>query len=248
MLKIFNKIKFFSVLFFSFLIHIFTATSCIFGFFSIIYSIEKNFLYSIYMMIITILIDSIDGSLARLFKIKKTIPQIDGSLLDNIVDYFTYVITPMFFLYFYNILHITYYLIFIIIISSLYQFTHKNAKTKDDFFLGFPCYWNIIIIYFYVLKLSHIMSLIILILCVILIFIPIKYIYPSKITNISNDIYIKFLFLLKTVLYFISMICLVCKINIMYKFNIIYSIYYIIFYILFSIYRTYFPINYDKNI
>ncbi len=52
---------------------------------------------ALWLMAITVFIDAVDGSLARAVHIKSVLPQIDGALLDNIVDYLNYVVTPSFF-------------------------------------------------------------------------------------------------------------------------------------------------------
>jgi len=66
------------------------------------------------------------------------------------------------------------------LLASAYGFCQMNAKTADNFFLGFPSYWNIVVFYLYVLETAKwINAFLILGLCV-LVFVPIKYIYPSR--------------------------------------------------------------------
>ena len=76
-------------------------------------------------------------TLARLVDIKRLV-HIDGDLLDNIIDYFTYVIVPSFFLWESTLLPPSFrlYAISLIIIASCYQFTQTNAKNVRSFF-----YW-----------------------------------------------------------------------------------------------------------
>ncbi len=47
---------------------------------------------------IAVTIDAVDGTFARLVGVKEVLPIFDGALLDNIVDYLNYVVTPCFFI------------------------------------------------------------------------------------------------------------------------------------------------------
>jgi phosphatidylcholine synthase len=66
------------------------------------------------------------------------------------------------------------------LIASAYGFSRTNAKTKDHFFTGFPSYWNVAVLYLLVARLSSAINLVVLLVLVVLVFIPIRYIYPSR--------------------------------------------------------------------
>jgi phosphatidylcholine synthase len=66
------------------------------------------------------------------------------------------------------------------LLASSYQFCRVDAKTEDHFFLGFPSYWNVVAFYVVVLSLSPVTTGIILVVCSVLVFIPVKYVYPSR--------------------------------------------------------------------
>ncbi len=66
------------------------------------------------------------------------------------------------------------------LLASSYQFCRVDAKTDDHFFLGFPSYWNVVAFYVIVADLSPATTAIILAVCSALVFVPIKYIYPSR--------------------------------------------------------------------
>ena len=80
------------------LVHLFTASGAVIGLYTLYAIYQGDFLFAFWLMGITIFIDSIDGALARHYQVKKSVPRIDGALLDNIVDYLNYVITPTFLL------------------------------------------------------------------------------------------------------------------------------------------------------
>jgi phosphatidylcholine synthase len=133
---------------------------------------------------VQIFIDATDGLLARAARVHERLPWFDGALLDNIIDYITYVFVPA--------------LIVIraalvpegwavgiagaMLVASGYGFSRTDAKVRQTeyFFTGFPSYWNIVALYLYVLHLSPSLNAAILILFVALVFIPLRYVYPSR--------------------------------------------------------------------
>lgn len=128
-------------------------------------------------------IDSSDGPLARLLEVRRRIPQFDGTLLDNIVDYVTYVLAPVFLMLRARILEpglIGYLVSGLVMVASGYGFCHVEAKTDDHYFRGFPSYWNLVAFYLYCLHLGALAGTIIVAVFAVMVFVPIKYIYPNR--------------------------------------------------------------------
>ena len=169
-------------LLFAWLVHLYTALGAFVGFISFLAIDQRSFRETFVLMAIAVILDATDGTLARLARVKEVLPWFDGTLLDEIVDYFNYVIVPCFFVFRANLLPPAdaLWLAMLPLLASAYGFCQINAKTADNFFLGFPSYWNIVVFYLYVLQTPKwINAFVILGLCV-LVFVPIKYIYPSR--------------------------------------------------------------------
>ena len=66
------------------------------------------------------------------------------------------------------------------LLASSFQFCRADAKTEDHSFLGFPSYWNVVAFYVVVLELSPTVTAVILLVCAALVFVPVKYLYPSR--------------------------------------------------------------------
>jgi phosphatidylcholine synthase len=66
------------------------------------------------------------------------------------------------------------------LVASAYGFCQKEAKTADHYFLGFPSYWNIVAFYMYVMRMPRWVNAFLVILLAALVFVPIKYLYPSR--------------------------------------------------------------------
>lgn len=166
-------------------VHFFTATGAVWGFLAILAIFKHEWKLAILWMVLAILVDGFDGMLARLADVRTYANEIDGALLDNIIDYFNYVVVPAVFLVEGDFLPASFRLAMaiVILLTSAYQFTQVDAKTDethDYFFKGFPDYWNIVVLYMLVMRLNPWINLGFLALFNILVFVPIKYLYPSR--------------------------------------------------------------------
>ena len=85
-------------------VHAYTASGTIAGFLALQAVVAGDVRAAFLWMLIAVLIDATDGTLARIVEIKKVLPWFDGSKLDDIVDYFTFVIVPLVALYYFNLL------------------------------------------------------------------------------------------------------------------------------------------------
>lgn len=162
--------------------HIFTATGALWGFLAILAIFNQEWINFFVWMAVSVFVDAFDGLLARRARVKEVVPGFDGALLDNMVDYLNYVVVPAIFIYSYGFMPERLALLgaFLIMLSSAYQFCQSDAKTDDHYFRGFPSYWNILAFYLFVLNLAPLTNFLIIIALVILVFIPIKYVYPSR--------------------------------------------------------------------
>jgi phosphatidylcholine synthase len=128
-----------------------------------------------------------------------------------------------------------------IVLSSAYQFSQVDAKTEDHYFKGFPDYWNILVFYLAILGFSTTWNFIIIILCVVLVFVPIKYVYPSRVEFVFKSSVARWSFRIATGLWGIAFLALVSGVS----GNLIWlaiSATYIVGYLLLSLYRTFRPI------
>jgi phosphatidylcholine synthase len=164
------------------LVHLYTALGVIVGFIALLSIEQGDFRSAFFLMALTVALDATDGMFARAARVKDVIPWFDGETLDNIVDYFTYVIVPSLLLFRANLLPSAdaLWLAMLPLLASAYGFAQKNAKTADHFFLGFPSYWNIVVFYLYLLKAPLWLNAFIVIILSVLVFVPLQYIYPSR--------------------------------------------------------------------
>jgi phosphatidylcholine synthase len=172
-------------------VHLFTATGAVWGFLAIQAIFKHEWKVAVFWIILAILVDGFDGMLARWADVKTYAAGIDGALLDNILDYLNYVVVPALFLVEADFLPAGYKFATaaLILLTSAYQFTQVDAKTdetNDYFFKGFPSYWNVVVLYMLVMGLNPWINLALLVVFNILVFVPIKYVYPSRDTRLKK--------------------------------------------------------------
>lgn len=232
-------------------VHLFTASAAALGVLTLAKTHQHEYVFALWLMGITVFIDAVDGTFARLVHVKSILPKIDGALLDNIADYLNYVITPCFFLLVKpGMLPSNYalFIISIITITSAYQFCQADAKTPDHFFKGFPCYWNIAVFYMFIFNTSAQINAILLTLFSLLIFIPIKYVYPSRLDYLTKSKPLKILMHICSAVYGISSACLLLFYPDTNKIFLGLSLGYVMMYLFLSFYRTLYPLIRDKII
>ena len=159
-------------------VHAFTALGAALGLWAVILTFQGFFQGAIWVLCAAAVVDSVDGALARAVDIDIHAPRIDGALMDNIIDFVTWTIGPL--VWIYATMQIPVWVLMICAFASIFGFTNVQAKSDDNFFTGFPSFWNIVVLYIYLLELSVPVASIILIGFAITTFLPIKYIYPSK--------------------------------------------------------------------
>ncbi len=133
-------------------------------------------------LMVAVLVDAVDGTLARLVRVKEVLPNFDGTLLDNTIDYAAYVFVPALLMHRAELLDAQFSLwtAAAVCVASVFQFCQVDAKTPDHYFKGFPSYWNVAVLYLVALRLDPAANLAVVGLLIVLVFVPIKYVYPSR--------------------------------------------------------------------
>ncbi len=164
--------------------HLYTATGSVIALLATGMAFAHNFRAAFLYLVAATFVDATDGVLARSLKVKQRLPHFDGARLDDIVDYLTYVFVPVLIVWQAQLVPVAFPVCAAMLLSSAYGFGQADAKVKtgDHFFTGFPSYWNIIVVYLYVLQLSPFTNAVVLATLAVLVFVPIRYIYPSRTT------------------------------------------------------------------
>ncbi|MBI3785647.1 MAG: CDP-diacylglycerol O-phosphatidyltransferase [Deltaproteobacteria bacterium] len=164
-------------------VHLYTALGAVLGFLGLEAVASANYGLAFFWMAVATFIDSTDGTLARRFRVKQVLPHFDGARLDDIVDYLNYVVVPVVLAYHARLVPSTWPGLLVAtmpLLASGYGFCQIDAKTDDHFFKGFPSYWNIVVFYLYALGTPTWFNVATLSIFSVLVFVPIRYLYPSR--------------------------------------------------------------------
>jgi len=169
---------------FAWLAHLYTALGAALALYATLAIFEGAFKAAIVALVVAVVVDATDGWLARALRVKDVLPGFDGARLDDIVDYLTYTFVPVLLIIEAGLLPEGWgvWVGGVVLLASAYGFGQADAKvrTTDHFFTGFPSYWNIVAMYMYVLRLSPMANAAVLLAFAVLVFVPIRYVYPSR--------------------------------------------------------------------
>jgi phosphatidylcholine synthase len=142
---------------------------------------DRSFRMAFFWMMIATAIDATDGWFARRVRVTEVLPDFDGRILDGLADIHLYVSLPLLLLWRAGMLpgHLA-WLLLMPLLSSAYWWSQVHAKTEDGFFRGFPCYWNIIAFYLYMVHPQAAVSVAVIVVFSVLTFVPTPYLYSTR--------------------------------------------------------------------
>lgn len=170
-------------------VHIFTASGLLAGFMAILAINEHDWRAAMFWLLACLIIDGIDGTFARLFRVKEVLPYMDGKTIDYVIDFSTYAIIPAYFFYEAELVAEDWRLplTFLILMVSALYYGKTGMVSADNYFIGFPVLWNMVVFYLvFVLSCTPLINGLLVVLFAILHFVPIKFAYPSQASRLKG--------------------------------------------------------------
>ncbi len=163
-------------------VHLLTATGSILSMLAMLAAVDEKWSLMFLWLLFALLVDGIDGPLARRYHVKNNWPIYDGVLMDLIVDYLTYVFIPAYALFKSGILPgwPGYIAIIVIVYGSVVYFSDTRMKTKDKSFSGFPGCWNMVVLVMFAMRPSPGVVLALVIALTVAMFLNLKFIHPTR--------------------------------------------------------------------
>jgi phosphatidylcholine synthase len=127
-------------------VHIFTTSGVVVGMMALEAIFAGKPRAAITFLLITQLIDGIDGPMARKIDIETVVPKLDGYILDLVIDYVTCVVVPAAFMHEFDLLPDQFSLAgagMVVFLSAMW-FSRTDMMTDDHWFNGFPATWNLV--------------------------------------------------------------------------------------------------------
>jgi len=163
-------------------VHLLTASGAVWCLLAIEAVMAAQWRAAFAWLSLAVAVDAVDGLLARAVGVSEVLPEFDGALLDNIVDYVSYVFVPALLMDRAQLFPREWSLMLCgaICVASGYQFCQTDAKMSEHAFKGFPSYWNIVALYLLVGGMSPLANSVTVLGLVGLVFVPIPYVYPTR--------------------------------------------------------------------
>ncbi len=170
----------------AFTIHIFTACGAALALLALTFATGGYWAAMFFCLGLALVVDGVDGPLARAFKVAEILPRWSGDTLDLIVDFVTYVFVPAYAIAASGLLPQVLAIpagIVVVITGALY-FADRQMKTPDNYFHGFPAVWNLAAFYLYLLEPPLWLAAAMIVILAILTFAPIKFLHPLRVKRL----------------------------------------------------------------
>lgn len=166
-------------------VHIFTALGAGIALIAMLEAVREHWAAMFGWLGLALLIDGLDGPIARRLDVGRVLPNWSGDTLDLVVDFTTYVFVPAYAITASGLLIplATPLLGFAIVVSGALYFSDRRMKTDDNHFRGFPTLWNGAAFYLFLLKPTPAIGSAILAALIVLTFVPFNVVHPVRTTR-----------------------------------------------------------------
>jgi phosphatidylcholine synthase len=170
----------------TFTVHVFTAAGAGLAFAALIYAVRQQWAAMFLCLGIALIVDAVDGTVARWLKVAEVFPRWSGDVLDLVVDFVTYVFVPAYAIAAGGILPQPLAVpagVIVVITGALY-FADRQMKTVDNYFRGFPALWNLVAFYLFLLKPAPSIAATVVACLAVLTFVPFKFLHPVRVARL----------------------------------------------------------------
>jgi phosphatidylcholine synthase len=170
----------------AFAVHVFTATGAALAFAALIYAVREQWPAMFLCLGIALIVDAVDGTIARWLKVADVLPRWSGDVLDLVVDFVTYVFVPAYAIAAGGLLPQPLAVpagVIVVITGALY-FADRQMKSADNYFRGFPALWNLVAFYLFLLRPMPSVAATIVACLAVLTFVPFKFVHPVRVARL----------------------------------------------------------------
>lgn len=170
----------------AFSVHLLTASGSFLAFLSLVAMSEKYWTAAWAWLGVALLVDAIDGPIARRLDVKYVLPAWSGELLDHVIDYVTYVILPAFALYQAGLMGagLSFLSAALIVITSAIYYADTGMKTEENFFKGFPVVWNMLVFTLFAVRPGEGVAFAFVLVSSVLSFMPVYFVHPVRVKRL----------------------------------------------------------------
>lgn len=169
------------------LVHVFTMTGVVWACLAAIALVQGEIVQMWLWLGIALIVDGLDGALARKAQVKVYAPGFDGTTLDVMVDYLTWTFIPALFMYLYLPFGpewVAAAMFAVICVSSVFCYCNVKLKTRDYYFMGFPAAWNVVAVVMWILDTGAALNIVVTITLAILTVAPLAFVHPFRVAKL----------------------------------------------------------------
>ena len=166
-------------------VHLLTAAGAALALLALLAAIENRWTLMFVWLGLALIVDAVDGTFARLARVKEVLPRWSGDVLDLVVDILTYVFVPSYAIAVAGLLPaaVALPLAFAIVMTSVIYFADRRMKSPDNYFMGFPATWNLVAFYLFLWRPAPWAAAVLIVgLCVVM-FVRIPFLHPLRVAK-----------------------------------------------------------------
>jgi phosphatidylcholine synthase len=170
----------------AFAVHVLTAMGAGIALLAMLEAVREHWANMFGWLGVALIVDAIDGPLARKLDVHRLQPNWSGDVLDLVVDFVTYVFVPAYAITASGmLLPVAAPLLGIgIVVSSALYFADRRMKASDNHFRGFPALWNGVAFYLFLLHLPPALSTLGIAILIALTFVPVHVLHPLRVVRL----------------------------------------------------------------
>jgi phosphatidylcholine synthase len=167
-------------------VHLLTASGAALALMSLFAAAEARWSLMFLWLGLALIVDTVDGPIARRIRVAEILPRWAGDVLDLVVDFLTYVFIPAFAIAKGGLLaHPVDLLAGIVIVTTgVLYFADRRMKTADNYFRGFPAVWNAAAFLFFLLRPSPWVTGALIAVLAVLTFVPVVFVHPFRVARL----------------------------------------------------------------
>jgi phosphatidylcholine synthase len=170
----------------AFAVHIFTAIGAALALAALVYAVRAQWAAMFLCLGVALIVDGVDGTIARYLKVSEVLPRWSGDVLDLVVDFVTYVFVPAYAIAARGLLPDLLALPagMLVVITGAIYFADRQMKTADNYFRGFPTLWNAAAFYLFLLRPAPWLAAVIVAALAVMTFLPFKFLHPMRVARL----------------------------------------------------------------
>lgn len=167
-------------------VHVFTALGAGVALLATLEAVREHWVAMFWWLGVALVIDGIDGPMARRLDVVNVQPDWSGEVLDLVVDFTTYVFVPAYAITASGMLLplAAPVLGAAIAVTGALYFADRRMKCDDNHFRGFPGLWNIAAFYLFLLHPSPALASLLVAILIALTFVPFHVIHPVRVRRL----------------------------------------------------------------